>query len=146
MRSRLLCVDLLCIFRNNKYLDMCYKGKVEPERMPPTEKAAFYHGLRAHWQIATWKLLNDDVGCSLKPEDWGWKLQDARMTPIKSDLPVAPERLIHIIRCNCKVTSKAPCLTVSCSFRKHGLSCISSCRGCHGEMCENAEVSLRSEC
>ena len=42
---------------------MCCKGKVEPEKMPPTERAAFLHGLRVHLQIVNWKMLEDDEVC-----------------------------------------------------------------------------------
>ena len=41
------------------------------EKMPPTNRAAFFHGLRAYHQIVIWKMLNDkDV--ILDPKDWGW--------------------------------------------------------------------------
>ena len=106
--------------------------------MPPTERAAFFHGLRVHLQIVSWKML--DEGVQLNPEGWGWVIEDAKMTPIKSDKVVAPEMLLKIIRCNCKSTSKAPCSTNLCSCRKHGLQCLSSCGECHGETCENVEV------
>ena len=36
--------------------------------------AAYFHGLRVHMQIITWKLL-DDGDIDLKPEEWGWMLQ-----------------------------------------------------------------------
>ena len=111
--------------RHRKYLDMCCKGKVEPERMPPTERAAFFHGLRVHLQIVSWKML--DEGVQLNPEYWGWIIEDAKITPIKSDKVVAPEMLLKIIRCSCKSTSKAPCSTNLSSCRKHRLQCLSSC-------------------
>ena len=117
---------------------MCCKGKVEPERMPPTERAAYFHGLRVHLQIVNWKLL--DEGVQLNPEDWGWKIEDSTLNPVKSDKAVAPQTLLKIIRCNCKSTSKAPCSTNLCSCKKHGMNCMSSCGDCHGESCGNVQV------
>ena len=32
--------------RYNKYMDMSCQGVIQPERLPPTERAAFFHGLR----------------------------------------------------------------------------------------------------
>ena len=54
-------------------MNMVYKGQVDPEHLPPSPRAAHFHGLRAHLQIITWKLLDDDH-LKLKPEEWGWKL------------------------------------------------------------------------
>ena len=132
-------LSLLFLFRHRKYLEMCYKGKVEPERMPPTERAAFFHGLRVHLQIVAWKMLEDNE-VQLNPCNWGWIINGNTMTPIKTDKAVAPESLLKVIRCNCKMSSKAPCATNQCSCRKHGLSCLSSCGECHGEACENEKV------
>ena len=47
---------------------MCCKGKVEPEKMPPTERVAFLHGLRVHLQIVTWKNLDDEVCICVVPQ------------------------------------------------------------------------------
>ena len=119
---------------------MCCKGKVEPERMPPTERATYFHGLRVHLQIVNWKLLDDDELVQLNPENWGWKIEDSTFNPVKSDKPVASQMLLKIIRCNCKSTSKAPCSTNLCSCKKHGMNCMSSCGDCHGESCGNVQV------
>ena len=81
----------------------------------------------------------------MNPNDWGWKIEGTTMTPIKSDKAVAPESLLKVIKCNCKLTTKAPCSTNLCSCRKHGLRCLSSCGKCYGETCENKEVNLSIE-
>lgn len=104
--------------------------------MPPTNEAAYFHGLRVHLQVIHWKLLE---GGHLKPEEWGWEIKDSRLIPIMSNKPVAPEMLLKVIRCNCKSTSKAPCSTNICSCKKHGMKCMPSCGDCYGEYCENAQ-------
>lgn len=34
----------------------------------------------------------------------------------------------EFVRCKCKISSKSPCNTYSCSCRKHGLTCLTACR------------------
>ncbi|XP_057305193.1 uncharacterized protein LOC130642126 [Hydractinia symbiolongicarpus] len=130
----------LCKLRYRKYLDMCWKGKIDPEKMPPTESAAILHGFRVHLQIMNWKILEEEELKQIDPSKWGWKIENSQMMPIKTDKQVAPDSLLKIIKCNCKATSKSPCSTNLCSCRKHGLSCMQSCGECHGETCENKEV------
>ena len=114
---------------------MVYKGQVDPERLPPSPRAAHFHGLRAHLQIITWKLLDDDH-LKLKPEEWGWKLTENGYAPIASDIVAAPENILKIIRCACKEN----CTTNRCSCRKNGLQCTSTCVNCQGQDCNNSEV------
>ena len=87
-------------FRHNKYIDLACKGMISPEKLPPTERAAYYHGLRAHHQIILWSLLDD---FEIRATDWGWKLNNGVITPIMTDKEFAPESLTKIIKCNCKV-------------------------------------------
>ena len=41
-------------------MEVASKGVLEPEKMPPTNRAVYYHALRAHHQIIIWKLLNSN--------------------------------------------------------------------------------------
>ena len=88
-----------------------------------------------NFQVAQWKHL--DL-CCLNPQDWGWKMEDGILTPIKTDLDPAPEWLLQVVRCKCKMSTKHPCGTLSCSCRKNGLTCVTACGSCHGEDCENS--------
>ena len=122
---------------------MCCEGKIEPEKMAPTERAAIFHGLRVHCQIINWKLLSHtEEEFQIKAEDWGWKVKDSTMYPIKTKTgqAIASESLLKVIRCNCKSKSKLQCTTNLSSYRKHGLTCISSCGECHGKLCDNRKV------
>ena len=125
----------LCFSGTERLCRCAKRGRWNQKGCHQLSDLQFFHGFRSHFQIVRWKLL-DDVESNLKPEDWGWSIKENTMTPIKSDLLVAPERLLKIIRCNCKDSSKAPCSTAICSCRKHGLTCASSCGDCHGELCE----------
>ena len=107
---------------------------LQPENLPPTERAIYYHGLRVHLQVAQW--MNLDLHC-LNPTEWGWHLEDGYLQPIKTDVAPAPQRLLKFIRCNCKTASKNTCGSDSCSCRKSGLKCVTACGDCRGELCEN---------
>lgn len=68
----------------------------------------------------------------MDPLEWGWKVKDNMYVPIHTDKDPAPQTLINIIRCNCKMY----CQSKSCSCRKHGMECTSACGQCRG-MCTN---------
>ena len=78
---------------------------LDPQKLPPTERAAFYHSLRVYLQIMLWKrLLNEHD--DLDPQQWGWRLDRDVLRPIMSDLDAAPDSLLKFVRCKCKLTSK----------------------------------------
>ena len=96
--------ESLSDMRYSKFLNMLTQcAKVEPSELPPTERAVYYHALRVHLQVAQWASLN--LHC-LNPLDWGWKLENDALVPIKTDLEPAPECLLNFIRCNCQQAQK----------------------------------------
>jgi 5'-3' exonuclease len=111
--------------------------QLRPERLPPTENAALQHIYRVHLQVVQWKTLMDT---DLQPEDWGWRVVDGRYVPVATVLPAAPDDILTVIRCKCKMETKRPCSTQLCSCLKHGLACVSACKNCHGDQCDNADV------
>ena len=137
--------DSLNSLRYAKYMMMVSTSKtsIDPQKLPPTERAAYFHSLRVHLQVILWlKLTNND----LDPMEWGWKLADTILTPVQTDLDAAPESLLKFVRCKCKLSARNPCGNNSCSCRKHGLKCVTACGDCRGESCQNAEeVTLDDE-
>ena len=119
---------------------MLSDGIIEPEKLPPSERAAYYHGLRVHLQIIEWKMLDDMH--KLDPTAWGWKFDGVCLVPIPTDKDAAPSNILKVIRCKCKSSTKNQCGTNVCSCKKHGLKCMSACGGCHGEDCKNKRVSV----
>ena len=119
---------------------MLSNGLIEPEKLPPSERSAYHHGLRVHLQIMQWLLLDEDDD-TFKPTEWGWCQAVGHLKPIMTDRVIAPPEILHVIRCKRKPTSKNPCGTNLCSCRKNGLKCMSSCGECHGENCNNKKVS-----
>ena len=128
-------------YRYRKYMGMSAKGVIQPEKLPPTDRAAYFHGLRAHYQIVSWKQLQNCHELSLDPKEWGWSCnKNKRLRPIPTDREVAPECILKIHRCNCK-PSKNQCATNRCSCRKNGLRCVSTCGECNGQNCGDKEVT-----
>lgn len=89
---------------------------------------------RVYYQVQTW------LGNQLNPEDWGWKLIDNTLEPIKTLLPPAPEKLLNTIFCNCKKGCSA-----KCGCKKVGLQCTPACTNCQGQSCSNVQLSTIEE-
>ena len=53
-----------------KMISSC-KTALDPQKLPLTERSAYFHSLQVHLQVTIWdKLMND----CLDPKLWGWKL------------------------------------------------------------------------
>ena len=105
------------------------RSKIDPALLPPSPRAAFYHGLRGYDQINVWKDLSDvDKG----PLHWDWKLSSNKYVPIITDAEAGLLELLKIIQCGCNGSCVA-----KCSCRKAGLKCTSTCKECHGITCTN---------
>ena len=127
------------------YMRMCSTSTTRPlpERLPPTERAAYYHCLRVYFQVTQWrKLQTTDLG--IVATDWGWTFENDQFKPTTTDLKPAPDDILKIIRCSCKSTSKNQCGTNTCTCRKNGQHCVSACGDCHGDACLNAEILVIS--
>ena len=118
-------------------------SKIRPEALPPTERAAHFHSLRVYYQLQDWNTLHKN---NLNPENWGWKIEGGSYVPIMTDKPPAPNDILNVIRCNCKVTTKNPCGSNICSCRASGLNCVAACGDCRGSECRNlSEIVLEDE-
>jgi len=73
-------------------------------------------------QCVEWKTLSCDT---LRPTDW--HLEGDHLTPVTTDLPIAPNEILHVVRCGCKTL----CSTASCTCRRNGLHCMPACK-CYG--------------
>jgi len=109
-------VDSLNHLRYTTYMRLCTtsKGSICPEQLPPTERAMYFHSLRVHLQLIQWQCLSTDV---LAANDWGWELSDGKFHPVKTDQPAAPDDLLRVIRCRCKVSARNTCGSNLCSCR-----------------------------
>ena len=77
----------------------------------------------------------------LQPTDWGWQLDESdELTPIKTDKPYAPEKLINVVSSACKVSC-----TNRCSCVRAGLPCTVMCSSCTGSTCTNTEAPTQED-
>ena len=102
---------------------------VKPENLPPTSAATKYHSLRTYHQVQVWKGRDD-----LDAQNWGWAVKGNRLLAVHTDRPPAPDRLLKVVRCKCKID----CKTSRCTCRKHGLTCSQLCGECKGVSCLNS--------
>ena len=77
---------------------MVFEVIIEPKKLPPTEHAAWFHGLRVHLQIIQWKMLHEEL--NLDPRKWGWELENCILSPTPTDKEVAPPNTLQVIRSN----------------------------------------------
>ena len=92
-------------YRHCAMLDMkmaSCSSTLKPERLPPSERSAWFHALRAYYQVQEWNSL---MGMSLNPLDWGWKVDGDKLMPIMTDEVPAPDELLTVIRCNCRLST-----------------------------------------
>jgi len=109
---------------------------VEPHSLPPTSAAAKYHSLRVYQQVQVWFGHGDQV----PPDQWGWKVSEGKLAPILTDNTPAPQKLLKVIRCNCKTG----CYSLRCICRKNGLDCSMACGECRG-VCANISLSADTD-
>ena len=93
--------------------------------LPPTSAAARQHSFRTYCQVQQW-MEND-----IDPTKWGWVLANGSLLPVPTYLPSAPDKLLHVMSCNCK----AGC-TGACGCRRAGMPCSTIC-SCVGVACSN---------
>lgn len=131
----------LAEIRKRKYEDMILSSRsnIDPSILPPSPRAAFYHGLRVYHQLQIWlQLLDTDF----EPLNWGWEMKNNVFAPIMTDKEPGPQDLMKMIRCNCKESCDK-----RCSCKKAGLNCSISCGECLGTYCTNAitETNVENE-
>jgi hypothetical protein len=124
-------LDKMCFSVYSKMVSSSV-GNLMPQKLPPTERAAYYHVQHCHHQAVTWKHLSTNI---IDPLKWGWKIVDSQYEPIMTDLQSAPEDMLKVVKCKCKGSGKS----ASCTCRKNGIKCLSACQYCRGVLCCNSQ-------
>ena len=73
-------------------------------------------------------------------EKWGWCLRKGQFEPKTMDLPMAPDSLLKLVRCQCK----GNCDTQRCSCKRNELECSSACDECKG-VCQNSNFDASTD-
>ena len=136
MKAELLNVLIRCVTQlTAKWLVNCLLNH-NPEKLPPTGRAATFQVIRVHHQAVVWRTL---VADALDPLQLGWEDNDGKLVPVMTDLPPAPDDVLKIVRCK----RKTACSSSLCSCRKHVLKCVSACNHCNGVDCTNTEPAIQ---
>lgn len=98
------------------------------ESLPPTSAAAKFHAYRAYHTVQQW-LGND----TLSATDWGWQIINGHLYPVETDQEPAPERVLRIVSCGCKMGCNK-----RCKCRKASFKCSQMCSHCLGH-CRNGD-------
>ena len=83
-------VQSLSNLRYTGYNQICAKGVVRPEILPPTEGAVKQHSLRDYLQVRDWAELECGF---LDPATYGWRIDNGVFIPIGTLEPTAPGAL-----------------------------------------------------
>ena len=134
--------ESLTALRYRKYNELIANNKtIQPERLPPTERAAYHHSLRVHLQVMRWIHLDNS---KLNALEWGRKLDRGLLRPVMTDAAPAPDDILKFIKCNCKALNNL-CGSYQCSCRKNGMKCVPACGICHGLSCSNRGDDVTAE-
>lgn len=96
------------------------------ESLPPTSAALKQHSYRVYHAV------QQAMSHTLPATNWGWMKKEDILMPVLTENPVAPETLLELVSCGCKVGCQK-----NCGCRKLGLHCTVICSGCHGQTCSN---------
>ncbi|KAG1680451.1 Angiotensin-converting enzyme [Nymphon striatum] len=84
----------------DKYRHIAYKREIwrcspsssfQLASLPPTSAAAKKHSYRNYHTVQEW------MGNTLPPIEWGWRSHDGTLAPVETDRPVAPESLLNML-------------------------------------------------
>ena len=78
---------------------------VQPGARPHTSGSVKYYSLRVYHQIQEW------LGVQMSSVVWGWKVSAGNLLSIITDLQLAPQKFLEVVRCGCKYA----CNTMHCS-------------------------------
>ncbi len=112
------------------------------QSLPPTTEAFRENVAHAHLQVAIWKCALDLDPPDLNPTDFGWSKDihtgSLTATTVPAGTPLAPQKLLKLIKCTCK--GEIPCGTRRCSCRNAGIVCTMFCE-CHSDgQCWNSTM------
>ncbi|CAC5381252.1 unnamed protein product [Mytilus coruscus] len=84
----------LNVLRYRKFAARVLPNKtcVQIHTLPPTSNAASFHSQRAYLQMKMW--MNKD---NLNPCEWGWKVANGNLFPVKCTMDAARSKLLNII-------------------------------------------------
>ena len=100
------------------------KGKKNPEYLPPSSNALYFHIRRAHYQTLIWLTSTTPTVSLPVPSEYGWQKDETSQTlqPTLMTKDAVPKQCVDIVFCHCK-----SCVTANCGCQSKGLRCTGSC-------------------
>ena len=95
--------------------------------LAPTSNAGTQHSFQTYNAVQEWLEQNKE------PTEWGWQWKNGQLVPVCMTQPLAPERILRMVSCNCKTG----CNTQQCNCRKFGFKCTQMCGHCSESPCTN---------
>ena len=117
--------DNLSSLRYAKYMKMASTTlSLKPEKLPPTNRAAYFYFLLVYYQVQKWNSLREDSSDAknwvrnFRMEYWyqSWQIKHMPQT-----------RYLKCHLCNCRVSSKCPFCGSRCFWRSNDLHCVAAC-------------------
>jgi hypothetical protein len=93
-------------------------SRPQPQKLPPSERSAYFHPLKVHFQVVVWHSLGTT---NLEPLLWGWMKRNNALEPVMTDEPPAPNDILSFVRRKCKTS----CMSMLCSCRRNKLKALS---------------------
>ena len=121
-------------FKDIPHWDGFMEAVNNSEDLDATAAASKQHFLCVYHQVQLWQSN------PLPSEQWGWKRETDNLVPVTTDLPLAPEKLLHLISCTCRKN----CLR-TCSCVKGGLKFSIVCVSCREVSCSNSTIQSEEE-
>ena len=118
---------------------MVASSKVDPQQLPPTEHAAHYHSFSVHLRVVKWTVPSNDMR---QAKEWGWKMGNNSLCPVMTDLDAEPAKVQQFIPCTCQSSGTNPCATKQRSCQKNGLKRLIPSNECHGQSCNNTDMTI----
>ena len=98
--------QLVVLWHNQERKNMMKCQITHISILPPSPRAAFFHGTRIYHQIKVWCCLSN---IDIEPLNWGWEMKDESLIPLLTDEEPCPQELLQIIRCSCKESCGKQC-------------------------------------
>src|SRR6218665_2043304 len=103
--------------------------------LPPTSAAAKQHSFRTYLAVQEW------MGNTLPPTDWGWRSQEGTLEPLETDIAIAPDTLLNMVSCGCKADGCSYIHVVARNLDSFALGCVVNVLVDHQILLERLETS-----
>ncbi|KAG1657447.1 hypothetical protein GQR58_023353 [Nymphon striatum] len=116
----------------DKYRYMMYFRSANRTSIP---SSGFKLESLVNWSFRACHAIQQWHGNVMTPTEWGWQYKDGLLVPIETVRPVAPQKVLKMIACACKVGCRK-----SCGCYKAGLECTVMCTVCVDHNCTKARA------